>query len=42
MCAALMLPLFCITGYLLYLDRRRRQAGARPARHAVAAGSNPP
>jgi sulfite reductase (NADPH) flavoprotein alpha-component len=42
MFAALMLPLFCITGYLLYLDRRRRKAGARAARHAIAAGSNPP
>jgi sulfite reductase (NADPH) flavoprotein alpha-component len=42
MSAALMLPLFCITGYLLYLDRRRRKAGARAARHAVPAGSNPP
>jgi len=32
MLAALMLPLFCITGYLLYLDRRRRGANARAAR----------
>jgi sulfite reductase (NADPH) flavoprotein alpha-component len=35
MLAALMLPLFCITGYLLYLDRRRKKAAAR-ARVAVA------
>jgi sulfite reductase (NADPH) flavoprotein alpha-component len=35
MLAALMLPLFCITGYLLYLDRRRKQANARAARRAT-------
>jgi hypothetical protein len=35
MLGALMLPLFCITGYLLYLDRRRKKAAAR-ARVAVA------
>jgi sulfite reductase (NADPH) flavoprotein alpha-component len=35
MSAALMLPLFCITGYLLYLDRRRKKANARAARHAT-------
>jgi sulfite reductase (NADPH) flavoprotein alpha-component len=35
MVAALMLPLFCITGYLLYLDRRRKKANARAARHAT-------
>jgi sulfite reductase (NADPH) flavoprotein alpha-component len=29
MLAALMLPLFCITGYLLYLDRGRKKAAAR-------------
>ena len=33
MLAALMLPLFCITGYLLYMDRRRKQANAKAARH---------
>jgi sulfite reductase (NADPH) flavoprotein alpha-component len=32
MLAALMVPLFCITGYLLYFDRRRRKAAARAAR----------
>ena len=35
MLAALMLPLFCVTGYLLYLDRRRKKANARAARHAT-------
>ena len=35
MLAALMLPLFCITGYVLYLDRRRKQANARAARDPV-------
>ena len=35
MLAALMLPLFCITGYLLYLDRRRKKADARDARHTM-------
>jgi sulfite reductase (NADPH) flavoprotein alpha-component len=35
MSAALMLPLFCITGYLLYLDRRRKKANARAVRHAM-------
>jgi sulfite reductase (NADPH) flavoprotein alpha-component len=41
MLAALMLPLFCITGYLLYLDRRRKKAAAR-ARDATPrlAGNN--
>jgi sulfite reductase (NADPH) flavoprotein alpha-component len=41
MLAALMLPLFCITGYLLYLDRRRKKAAAR-AREATPslAGNN--
>jgi sulfite reductase (NADPH) flavoprotein alpha-component len=33
MLAALMLPLFCVTGYLLYLDRRRRTG--RKSRQAV-------
>jgi sulfite reductase (NADPH) flavoprotein alpha-component len=33
MLAALMLPLHCVTGYLLYLDRRRKKAEARAARH---------
>ena len=37
MFAALMVPLFCLTGYLLYLDRRRKKAGARAARHATPA-----
>jgi len=31
MLAALMVSFFCITGYLLYLDRRRRKARARAA-----------
>ena len=35
MLAALMLPLFCITGYLLYLDRRRKKAAARATRDAT-------
>jgi sulfite reductase (NADPH) flavoprotein alpha-component len=35
--AALMVPLFCVTGYLLYLDRRRKEAGARAAQHATPA-----
>jgi sulfite reductase (NADPH) flavoprotein alpha-component len=39
MLAALMLPLFCITGYLLYLDRRRRNANARAARPCGALAS---
>jgi len=31
MLAALMVPFFCITGYLLYMDRRRKKARARAA-----------
>jgi sulfite reductase (NADPH) flavoprotein alpha-component len=31
MLAALMVSFFCITGYLLYLDRRRKKARARAA-----------
>ena len=33
MLAALALPLQCTTGYLLYMDRRRKKARARAARH---------
>ena len=32
MLAALALPLQCTTGYLLYMDRRRKKARARAAR----------
>ena len=35
MLAALMVPFFCITGYLLYLDKRRRKARARAAQNAM-------
>jgi sulfite reductase (NADPH) flavoprotein alpha-component len=42
MLAALALPLQCTTGYLLYIDRRRRKARARAARHDYAAGARPP
>jgi sulfite reductase (NADPH) flavoprotein alpha-component len=31
MLAALMVSFFCVTGYLLYLDRRRKKARARAA-----------
>jgi sulfite reductase (NADPH) flavoprotein alpha-component len=37
MLAALTVPLFCLTGYLLYLDRRRKQARTRAARLATPA-----
>jgi sulfite reductase (NADPH) flavoprotein alpha-component len=37
MFAGLMVPFFCITGYLLYLDRRRKQAGTRAVRLATPA-----
>jgi sulfite reductase (NADPH) flavoprotein alpha-component len=37
MLAALMLPLFCITGYLLYLNRRRRKAATRRVQQATRA-----
>jgi sulfite reductase (NADPH) flavoprotein alpha-component len=37
MFAALMVPFFCVTGYLLYLDRRRKQASTRAARLATPA-----
>src|SRR6185312_6489535 len=37
MLAALMLPLFCMTGYLLYLDRRRKKADATAAKGATPA-----
>lgn len=39
MLAALMVPFFCITGYLLYLDRRRKKARARAAQNAMPAPS---
>lgn len=39
MLAALMVPFFCITGYLLYLDRRRKKARARAAQIAMPAPS---
>lgn len=35
MLAALMVSFFCVTGYLLYLDRRRKQARGRVARLAA-------
>jgi sulfite reductase (NADPH) flavoprotein alpha-component len=40
MLAALMVPLFCLTGYLLYLDRRRKKVDARVARLATPALSS--
>jgi sulfite reductase (NADPH) flavoprotein alpha-component len=42
MLAALALPLQCTTGYLLYIDRRRRKARARAARHDCSASARPP
>ena len=39
MLAALMVPFFCITGYLLYFDRRRKKARARAAQNAMSAPS---
>ncbi|QEY61351.1 flavodoxin [Metapseudomonas lalkuanensis] len=36
MLASLAMPLFCITGWLLYLDRRRKQRAARAARGGLA------
>ena len=38
--AALMMPLFFITGWLLYLDRRRKKRDIRNARGGVAANSD--
>lgn len=35
MVASLLMPLFAITGWLLYLDRRRKKAAAREAERAV-------
>jgi sulfite reductase (NADPH) flavoprotein alpha-component len=35
MVAGASVPLFCITGYLLYLDRRRKKSAARLARAAL-------
>jgi sulfite reductase (NADPH) flavoprotein alpha-component len=35
MLAAASVPLFCITGYLLYLDRRRKKSAARLAREGL-------
>jgi sulfite reductase (NADPH) flavoprotein alpha-component len=37
MIAAASVPLFCITGYLLYLDRRRKKSAAQLAREAAPA-----
>lgn len=44
MLAAACMPLFFVTGWLLYLDRRRKQRALRVARHALApaaAGGQP-
>jgi sulfite reductase (NADPH) flavoprotein alpha-component len=42
MLAALTVPLFCLTGYLLYLDRRKKQARTKAARRVsqAVAGSD--
>ena len=40
MLAALMVPLFCLTGYLLYLDRRGKKADARAAMRATPGASS--
>jgi len=37
MLAACMLPLFCLTGYLLYLDRRRKKSATRQIQEVVPA-----
>ena len=42
MIASLLMPLFAITGWLLYLDRRGKQRAARAARAAVAGGKPGP
>lgn len=42
MLAALMLPAFAVTGWLLYLDRRRKKREARAGRAALAASAARP
>ena len=42
MFASLLMPLFAITGWLLYLDRRGKQGAARAARAAVTGGGTNP
>lgn len=37
MLAAVMVPFFCITGYLLYLDRRRKKTASQAVRQATPA-----
>jgi len=41
MLAACMLPLFCITGYLLYLDRRRKKSATRQLQETLPSRGNP-